>query len=141
MQPLLISFFGGALIGLATATLLFFNGKIAGISGILGGILRPQAGDTSWRVSFLGGLLVGGILLLLFRPEAFGTGEAASMAVLAVGGLLVGVGTKMSNGCTSGHGVCGIARLSPRSLVATGVFMATAMVVVYVTRHVLGGSA
>lgn len=133
------AFIGGALIGLAAVLLLLLNGRIAGVSGIAGRLLNPKAlppGDALWRVLFLVGLAIGAGLYGLFAPVTIQV--QASWPVLIVGGLLVGFGTQLGNGCTSGHGVCGIARLSPRSLVATGVFMASAIVTVYVTRHLVG---
>ena len=128
---------GGILIGLATALLLLANGRVAGISGILGGLLRPTRGDIAWRVTFILGLFVAPLAWLTMgaMPPAQ---IDHSPALLAAAGLLVGVGTRFGSGCTSGHGVCGIARLSPRSLTATGCFMAAAAVTVFVMRHVLG---
>ena len=128
---------GGILIGLATALLLLANGRVAGISGILGGLLRPSRGDIAWRVTFILGLFVAPLVWLTMgaMPPAQ---IDHSPALLAVGGLLVGIGTRFGNGCTSGHGVCGIARLSPRSLLATACFLAAGFVTVYVVRHVLG---
>ncbi|MFC7690502.1 YeeE/YedE family protein [Paeniroseomonas aquatica] len=128
---------GGALIGAAAALLWVALGRIAGISGILGGLAGAPAGERGWRLAFLAGL-VGAPLL---AAAAFGAPEAlvaAGPARLALAGLLVGFGTRLGTGCTSGHGVCGIARLSPRSIAATGVFMATAAATVFVARHVLG---
>lgn len=130
---------GGALIGLSAALLLLANGRIAGISGIVGGLLTPAAEGLPWRGAFLGGL-VGGAVVARFA----GGGPAeltmvTSPAGLVVAGLLVGVGTRVANGCTSGHGVCGVARLSPRSLAATGTFMLTGALTVFTVRHVLGG--
>jgi uncharacterized membrane protein YedE/YeeE len=129
---------GGALIGAAAALLWVALGRIAGISGILGGLAGAPAGEHGWRLAFLGGL-VGAPLLYaaaLGAPEVL---IAADPARLALAGLLVGFGTRLGAGCTSGHGVCGIARLSPRSIAATGVFMATAAATVFLSRHVLGG--
>lgn len=131
------SFTGGILIGLATALLLLANGRVAGISGILGGLLRPARGDVAWRVAFLLGLFVAPIVWLAMRAMPPAQIDH-SPAVLAIGGLLVGVGTRFGSGCTSGHGVCGIARLSPRSLLATACFMAAGFVTVFIVRHVLG---
>lgn len=129
---------GGALIGVSAALLLLLNGRIAGISGIVGGLLQPTSGEVAWRVAFLAGLVV--------APLAYaGAGGAlppvtldAPLGVLALAGVLVGFGTRLGAGCTSGHGVCGIGRGSRRSLAATGVFMATAVATVFVTRHLLG---
>jgi len=129
---------GGALIGLATAVLLLFCGRIAGISGILGGLLRPRAGDTGWRLAFTAGLALAPWLFGWLAAPAvphFG----GSTAVLIGAGLLVGFGTRLGSGCTSGHGVCGVARLAPRSLAATAIFMAAGIATVYVVRHGLGG--
>ena len=131
---------GGILIGLSAAAMLFFNGKIAGISGILAGVLRPVKSDTSWRLSFVGGLLAGGMLLRILLPQSFEFDILRPLGALAIAGLLVGAGTRLANGCTSGHGVCGVARLSVRSIVATAVFMDTAAATVYVVDHLLGGS-
>jgi uncharacterized membrane protein YedE/YeeE len=132
---------GGALIGLSASALLFFNGRIAGVSGIVGGLLgpRPSAGDALWRAAFVAGLLAGGLLLALAYPRAFSIPPVDPSIALVVAGVLVGFGTRLGNGCTSGHGVCGISRLSRRSLVATATFMATAMATVFVVRHVVGG--
>lgn len=128
---------GGVLLGLAAALFVLLNGRIAGISGVLGGLLMPRAGDLAWRVMFLAGLVLAPTLygFVTTLPEA--TIEA-DYATLVVAGLLVGVGTRFGSGCTSGHGVCGISRLSPRSLVATLSFMAAGFVTVFVTRHLLG---
>jgi uncharacterized protein len=128
---------GGILIGLATALLLLANGRVAGISGILGGLLRPSRGDIAWRVTFILGLFVAPLAWLTMgaMPPAQ---IDHSPALLTIGGLLVGVGTRFGNGCTSGHGVCGIARLSPRSLLATVCFLAAGFVTVFIVRHVLG---
>jgi uncharacterized membrane protein YedE/YeeE len=128
---------GGILIGLATALLLLANGRVAGISGILGGLLRPTHGDIAWRVTFILGLFVAPLAWLTMgaMPPAQ---IDHSPALLTVGGLLVGIGTRFGSGCTSGHGVCGIARLSPRSLLATACFVAAGFVTVFVVRHVFG---
>jgi uncharacterized membrane protein YedE/YeeE len=130
---------GGALIGLAAVLLTLFTGRIAGISGIFGGCLSLGAGDKGWRIAFIAGLilapLAGGLVgFPLAAPEM-----PASYVVIVAAGLLVGFGTRLGGGCTSGHGICGIARLSPRSIAATGIFMGAAIVVVALTRHVLGG--
>ncbi len=128
---------GGVLIGTAAALLVLLNGRVAGISGVLGGLLKPVAGDTAWRVAFLGGLMLAPVLVAL----VWGAPDMpidASYGALVAAGLLVGVGTRYGGGCTSGHGVCGLSRLSPRSLVATLVFMAAGFATVYVLRHLLG---
>jgi uncharacterized membrane protein YedE/YeeE len=133
----LASFGGGLLIGLGAALLLLANGRIAGISGILGGLLRPARGDVGWRLAFVLGLLAAplGWLALQAMPPAQ---IDHTPALLGAAGLLVGLGTRFGSGCTSGHGVCGIARLSPRSLVATLCFMVAGFATVFVMRHVLG---
>jgi uncharacterized membrane protein YedE/YeeE len=128
---------GGLLIGLSATFFLLLNGRIAGISNIVGGLWSPARGDVAWRVFFLSGLLAGGVSLQVFKPEAFGQSNA-SLIQLGLAGLLVGLGTRLGNGCTSGHGVCGLSRRSLRSLVATLVFMGTAMVAVYLVRHLRG---
>ncbi|MCL5668653.1 MAG: YeeE/YedE family protein [Gammaproteobacteria bacterium] len=128
---------GGLLIGLAAAGLLLFNGRIAGISGILGGLLDLPRGDMSWRGAFIAGLLTGGLGLLWFYPQALALPSDYSFITYAVAGLLVGYGTRFGSGCTSGHEVCGIARLSPRSFAAVTTFMASAILTVFIVRHVL----
>jgi len=131
------SLLGGLLIGAAAAMLVLLSGRIAGVSGIVGGLLAPARGDVAWRIAFVAGLLVAPAVWRLFAPaiEArFDTG----FGTLVVAGVLVGIGTSYGSGCTSGHGVCGISRLSPRSLVATAVFMLTGFATVFVVRHVLG---
>jgi len=128
---------GGVLIGVAASMFALLNGRIAGISGILGGLLRPKTGDIAWRVAFILGLmaapLVYGVAAQLQRPQI-----DAGWGALVVAGLLVGIGTRVGAGCTSGHGVCGLSRGSLRSLAATATFMAAGFVVVFVLRHVLG---
>lgn len=130
---------GGTLIGLAAIGLLLFNGRIAGISGILGGVLRPKPNDTAWRVLFIAGLLLGAALVSGLIPHALAIRIDVSTPAVIVGGLLVGFGTQLSSGCTSGHGVCGVGRLAPRSLVASAIFFTCAAITVYIIRHVLGG--
>lgn len=127
---------GGLLIGLAAAVLIRFAGRIAGISGIVGGLLRPVAGDRAWRWAFLAGLLVAPWVYALFAG-ALAPRIDTGWGTLLVAGLLVGIGTRYGAGCTSGHGVCGLSRLSPRSAVATAVFMAAGFATVYVLRHLL----
>jgi len=127
INSILLAVVGGALIGLSASAMLFFLGRITGISGIVGGILKPTSGDISWRLTFLGGLLAGGLLLVAFMPDAFHVPATRSQGALALAGLLVGFGVRMGNGCTSGHGICGLSRFSPRSIVATGTFMAVGM--------------
>ena len=127
---------GGVLIGLAAAMFVLLNGRIAGISGVVGGLLKPAAGDVAWRVAFVAGLIGAPLVYLLFAPLPLPQIDAGVGALVAAG-LLVGVGTRYGSGCTSGHGVCGLARLSPRSLVATATFMGAGFVTVYVLRHLL----
>jgi len=131
---------GGVLIGIAAAGLLMFHGRIAGISGIAGGIFRREAGDISWRVMFLVGLFAAGVVWSFFFPQDYVVGIERSTAALIIAGLTVGIGTQLGSGCTSGHGVCGIGRLSKRSTVATISFMITAAMTVFVVNEVLGGS-
>ena len=126
---------GGGLIGLAAAGLLLFSGQIAGISGIIGGIVRPPPSDRAWRVAFDLGLVGGGFLVLFAYPSALPFGFERDVAALIAGGVLVGVGTRMAHGCTSGHGVCGLARLSLRSLSATITFILAGAIVVYFSLH------
>ena len=130
---------GGALIGLSAVLLMAFTGRIAGVSGILAGLINPQTTDRAWRAAFIAGL-VAAPLSAAFVGYAVPTPQMpGSYVTIVVGGLLVGFGTRFGSGCTSGHGICGIARLSPRSIVATGVFMAAAILVVALTHHVFAG--
>jgi uncharacterized protein len=128
---------GGLLIGLAAALLLLLNGRLSGISGIVGGLLAPKSSDAGWRVVFVAGLLLGAFIYVLATGEAMLVRMQASLPVLVVAGLLVGFGTRLGSGCTSGHGVCGIARLSRRSIVATSEFFGVAMLTVFLTHHVI----
>jgi uncharacterized membrane protein YedE/YeeE len=128
---------GGLLIGVAAAMFVLLNGRIAGISGVLGGLLRPAKGDVAWRVAFIGGLVVAPVLFMLLGGQFTGRIESGFGALIAAG-LLVGLGTRYAAGCTSGHGVCGLSRLSPRSLVATLSFMGAGFATVFVARHLLG---
>ncbi len=127
---------GGALIGMAAVLFALLAGRIAGVSGILGGLLRPARGDTAWRVAFVGGLIVAPLAYSLLVSNAPMRIDA-STPMLVIAGLLVGFGSRLGSGCTSGHGVCGISRLSPRSLAATAIFMATGFLATFVVRHVL----
>lgn len=130
---------GGVLIGLAATMLLALNGRIAGVSGIAGGLLRPVGGDIAWRALFVLGLVVGAAAWGVASPAPVAIRIEASLPFLLLGGFLVGWGTQLGHGCTSGHGVCGIARLSPRSVAATLMFMASGATTVFVLRHVMGG--
>jgi uncharacterized membrane protein YedE/YeeE len=125
---------GGLLIGLSAALLVLFNGRIAGISGILGGLLRPGRGDIAWRVAFLLGLVLAPLAYALVQPLPVGQADTGT-GMLVAAGLLVGLGTRYGSGCTSGHGVCGLSRLSPRSLAATLSFMAAGFATVFAVRH------
>lgn len=133
------AFLGGCLIGLASVLFLLFNGKILGVSGILGGVLKNQANDTLWRYLFVAGMVSGGVILNQFVPSAFAFTLPRSLGAIAFAGLLVGYGTRLGNGCTSGHGVCGVSRFSPRSIMATLTFIALGGAVVFVINHFLGG--
>lgn len=131
--------FGGAMIGLAAAMFVLMNGRIAGISGIVGGLLGPRVdGDTGWRLAFIFGMVLAPAAWLLFHalPEIR---IDAGYPILILAGLLVGISTRYGAGCTSGHGVCGISRLSPRSIIATLMFMGSGFATVYVMRHLIGG--
>jgi uncharacterized membrane protein YedE/YeeE len=127
---------GGSLIGLATAMFVLLNGRIAGISGILGGLLRHAKDDVAWRIAFVAGLIGAPVLYLIAGVQLQPRIDASDGALL-LAGLLVGIGTRYGSGCTSGHGVCGLSRLSPRALVATLAFMAAGFVTVFVLRHLL----
>jgi uncharacterized protein len=128
---------GGALIGTAASVLLALNGRVAGISGVLGGLLTPKPGDVRWRIAFVIGLALGGLLMLSTGHDGFGASPRA-LPIVALAGGLVGVGTRIGNGCTSGHGVCGLSRLSVRSLAATLTFMTTGVIAASAAR-ICGG--
>ncbi|MYM67975.1 YeeE/YedE family protein [Pseudoduganella sp. FT55W] len=125
---------GGVLIGLAAALFVIFNGRIAGISGILGGLIKPRRDDIGWRVAFIAGLVIAPVIYALFwkLPEVQ---IEADSTTLIIAGLIIGLGTRYGSGCTSGHGVCGISRLSPRSIIATIVFMMAGFIAVFLVRH------
>ncbi|MEK7258538.1 MAG: YeeE/YedE family protein [Pseudomonadota bacterium] len=130
---------GGILLGIASAVFILVNGRILGISGILGGLLAPKTGDVGWRIAFVLGMLAAPMTLSLLTPDDFLSAPRidADYVMIGIAGLLVGYGTRLGSGCTSGHGVCGLSRLSPRSLVATGIFMAAGFAIVFVIRHLL----
>ena len=130
---------GGVLLGVSAALFILLNGRVLGISGILGGLLPPKMGDAGWRIAFLLGMLAAPLLYGLLAPAGFAKAPTidAGFATIVAAGLLVGLGTRYGSGCTSGHGVCGLSRLSPRSLVATLAFMGAGFVMVFVVRHVL----
>jgi len=130
---------GGLLLGLASAVFILINGRILGISGILGGLLPPKVGDIGWRVAFLLGMLAAPTVFMALAPAGLASEpriDAGFWTVIAAG-LLVGIGTRYASGCTSGHGVCGLSRLSPRSLVATLSFMGAGFFIVYIVRHIV----
>lgn len=139
MNDYISALIGGALIGLAASLLLLTHGRIAGVSGLYGGILRAKTPDRALRISFVAGLVVAGALMRLIFPAAFATTWTAALPITLAAGILVGFGTQLGGGCTSGHGVCGVSRLSVRSIVATGTFMATGFATVLVVRHLVGG--
>ena len=130
---------GGALIGAAAVLLMWLNGRIAGISGIFSSILTLRAGDRAWRLCFVAGLVIAPLVYTALGGALPDVTPAASWPVVILGGFLVGVGTQLGGGCTSGHGVCGMSRLSARSIAATVVFMTMAGVTVFIVRHSIGG--
>ncbi len=139
VSSILFPLLGGTLIGLSASLLLLANGRVAGITSVVGSLLAPTRGDFAWRALFFGGLLTGGLLLAWLRPASFVAPEplsGGSIALLVAAGLLVGFGTRLGNGCTSGHGICGISRGSARSIAATLTFMATGILTVFLVRHV-----
>ncbi|ELA9369167.1 YeeE/YedE family protein [Vibrio parahaemolyticus] len=131
------SLFGGILLGISATILLLVNGKIAGISGIMNGIMSPKKGDYSWRLLFAVGMIAGGLISVLMLGVAVPSTANLSLGMVIAAGLLVGIGTKLGNGCTSGHGICGMGRLSKRSIVATCVFMAVAGLTVFIRLHLV----
>lgn len=137
LSSILYGLLGGALVGISVSLMLYLNGKVTGISGIVGGLLGREAHHALWRLLFVLGLLAGGALMVGVYPRGFETPEASTIVVV-IAGVLVGVGTRMGSGCTSGHGVCGTSRLSPRSLVATTTFIAAGVATVGATRLVGG---
>jgi uncharacterized protein len=130
---------GGALIGLSAVLLMLFTGRIAGVSGIFDGLINPQTSDRAWRAAFVAGLIAAPVTAMLVGYNVPMPQLPGSFITIVVGGLLVGFGARLGSGCTSGHGICGIARLSPRSIAATSVFTVAAIVVVALSRHVFGG--
>ena len=128
---------GGVLIGISVTLLLLFNGRIGGVSGIMNGALFAPKGDRIWRLTFLAGLVLGAFIFHLLAPHFTVLRQGYPLLLLGLGGFLIGFGTRMGGGCTSGHGICGIANLSIRSLIATLTFMATGMITVYTIRHIL----
>lgn len=128
---------GGALIGLSITILLLFNGRMAGISGIMNGLFKNSRSEVVWRFVFLSGLIIGALLFQFISPDFFTPRQGYPIWLVAIGGFLVGIGTSLGNGCTSGHGICGIANLSKRSIFSTLTFMASGMVTVFIIRHLL----
>jgi uncharacterized membrane protein YedE/YeeE len=140
MHPYLAAAIGGVLIGLSAVMLMALSGRIAGISGIVGGLLPPRpANDRSWRLAFILGLVAAPLILRVMTGDDHIGPPTVGTATLIAAGLLVGVGTALGSGCTSGHGICGISRLSPRSMVAVAIFVGVAIVTLYVVRRVIGG--
>ncbi len=136
----LFALMGGVLIGVSVTAMLWLNGRVTGISGIFNGLLSYKKGDMSWRVAFVIGLVAGGFVVEVIHPGSVGNILDYGWVTAAVAGLLVGFGTVLGSGCTSGHGVCGMSRLSPRSTVATLTFMGFGVVTVYIFRHLIGGN-
>ena len=134
------SLIGGALLGLSAALLLLLNGRVAGISGIFSGLLVPARGEFVWRALFIAGLMCGGRLVGRLRPELFNNALPRSGTAVVAAGILVGFGSRLANGCTSGHGLCGVSRGSTRSLAATMTFVATGMATAFLIRRVFGGA-
>ncbi len=139
MNDITLALIGGGLIGLSATLWLLLHGRVAGISGILGGFLKAPRAEGGLRGWFLLGLVLAGVIGVLVAPAKFAEAPV-SLPVVAVAGLLVGFGTRLGNGCTSGHGICGMSRLSPRSLAAVFTFMAAGAAVVFLARHILGGT-
>ncbi len=134
------SLIGGILIGLSAALMMLFHGRIAGISGIVGGLVGPRPGEVGWRLAFFAGLVAGGVVLGFAMPAGFEVAITRSPLAIAAAGVIVGFGTRLGSGCTSGHGVCGISRFSVRSITATVTFMLTGGFVAAIVTHVFGGS-
>ncbi len=130
------AFSGGILIGFSVTIMLLFNGRITGVSGIIAELLTPKVGEWLWRLVFLIGMISGSTLFVYLFPETFTPRTGFPTSLLVIGGLLVGFGTKLGSGCTSGHGICGIAQLSPRSIIATVIFMFFGAVTVFIIRHI-----
>ena len=138
MAQIYMSVLGGLLVGLAAGVVLVANGRVAGVSGMVSSSFRPRTGDNSWQVVFLLGLIAGGALLTWIDPAALPVGKVGPAYLMILAGLFVGFGARLSGGCTSGHGLCGVGCLSGRSTIATITFMAAGALTVYITRHVLG---
>lgn len=139
MSEFVTPFYGGILIGAAALLMLLANGRVLGVSGIVGGILSSSTRKQSWRLYFVAGLLAGGVLESIGNPSVFAFTLSRSWVAIIVAGLLVGYGARLGNGCTSGHGICGVSRLSRRSILATVLFIGTGAAVVFIINHLLGG--
>lgn len=140
MQGLTLGLIGGLIIGLSTVVLLLTSGRIAGISGIVAGVFQKDTHERRWRGVFLLGMVLGGVMMYLINPELFGEPLERSTVAMVTAGLLVGFGTRLGSGCTSGHGICGMGRMSVRSLIAVLAFVASGIVTVYVTQNLMGWS-
>ena len=139
MHPFVLALIGGGLVGLAAVMMMGLKGRIAGVSGILSGTFSDSDNDRLWRILFIVGIAIGGAIPALLSDNFIPPAPDTSTLLVIIGGLAVGVGTGLGSGCTSGHGICGISRLSPRSMVATGTFMAAGFICVYLLKHVFGG--
>jgi uncharacterized membrane protein YedE/YeeE len=140
MNEFILPLIGGGIIGIAVSLMLLLNGRVTGVSGIVSGTLKWSRGDLGWRVAFILGLIFGGYILSWFNPTAFTDELDRSLPVLVIAGLLVGYGTVLGSGCTSGHGICGISRMSPRSIASTLVFISAGILVATLFRILIGGS-
>jgi len=139
MHPFVLALIGGGLVGLAAVMMMGLKGRVAGVSGILSSAFTDNSGDRLWRILFVLGIVIGGAIPALLSDNFIPPVPETSTLLIIIGGLGVGIGTGLSSGCTSGHGICGISHLSPRSMVATGTFMATGFISVYLLKHVFGG--
>lgn len=139
MHPFVLALIGGGLVGLAAVMMMGLKGRIAGVSGILSGAFTDSSGDRLWRILFVLGIAIGGAIPALMSDSFVPPVPDTSTLLVIIGGLAVGVGTGLGSGCTSGHGICGISRLSPRSMVATCIFMAAGFICVFLLKHVFGG--
>jgi len=139
MHPFVLALIGGGLVGLAAVMMMGLKGRIAGVSGILSGVFTDSSGERMWRILFVLGIAIGGAIPALMSDSFVPPAPDTSALLVIIGGLAVGVGTGLGSGCTSGHGICGISRLSPRSMVATCTFMAAGFICVFLLKHVFGG--
>ena len=139
MHPFVLALIGGGLVGLAAVMMMGLKGRVAGVSGILSSAFTDNSGDRLWRILFVLGIAIGGAIPALLSDNFMPPVPETSTLLVIIGGLGVGIGTGLSSGCTSGHGICGISHLSPRSMVATGTFMAAGFISVYLLKHVFGG--